>query len=217
MIADIVHPGAKVLFVLESPHTEELQHGYPASGDSGREMSRVILGRTDIPLSLIIKCPCIATCLNIAKLGHIGIMNVSSIPLQESCYTGRFADLKPTNMEALKYIRDDLQKENRVKKKTFTDKNRENAQNEVFQNFRNRLDSIVHSNNIATIVPCGHFARYFVNRCKSAKQDKTSFTVIDNIPHPSGTGGGWRKLSQYEIDSLKSLSREGAVSGVGPS
>lgn len=207
MIADIVPPTATVLFVLESPHTQELQHGYPACGDSGREMSRVILERTDIPLSLILKCPCISTCLSIVNINHIGIMNVSTTPLQESCYSGSFTNSKPPNMEALEYIRNDLQKEKRTTKKTFSNTEREMAQKEVFQNFKNRLDYIVNRNKITTIVPCGHFATYFVHWYKSTMKNMADFTVLDNIPHPSGTGGGWKRLSQVEIESLQALSR----------
>ncbi len=205
MIPDIVPPTATLLFILESPHKEELQHGYPASGRTGREMSKIILGRTDIPLSLIIKCPCISSCLNTFNMNHAGIMNISTSPLQESCYSGQFSNRKPLNMNALNYVRKDLQKVYRTNRKTFLDPQHESAQNQIFLDFQKRLDYVINKNNISKIVPCGHFASYFFNLYCNESTSMANITIINNVPHPAVTGGGWSNLPSTIAASLQAL------------
>ena len=139
-------------------------------------------------------------------MSHVGIMNVSDFPLQECCYSGQFTELRPPNMQALKYVRDDLQKKRRKIKKFFENQEYELAQNEIFQSFKKRLAYIINRNNIVKIVPCGHFATYFVYWYKLTTQHMTTITILDDIPHPSGTAGGWKKLRKETIESLQALS-----------
>ena len=37
----------ETLFILESPHTDEVKYQYPAAGKSGREMSNILFNRGD--------------------------------------------------------------------------------------------------------------------------------------------------------------------------
>ena len=43
------------LFVLESPHKDELAAGIPCAGHSGRNMSENILGEKDVPFGTYLK------------------------------------------------------------------------------------------------------------------------------------------------------------------
>lgn len=45
----------KTLFILESPHTEEIELLYPAAGKAGKNMSRNILGNSEIPFGKLLK------------------------------------------------------------------------------------------------------------------------------------------------------------------
>lgn len=44
----------RTLFVLESPHEDEIKAGYPAAGQTGRNMSRVILCNDQIPFGKLL-------------------------------------------------------------------------------------------------------------------------------------------------------------------
>ena len=44
----------EVLFILESPYQDEMDHGYALAGKSGRNMSRVILGDDSIPFGKLL-------------------------------------------------------------------------------------------------------------------------------------------------------------------
>jgi hypothetical protein len=44
----------RTLFILESPHTDEIELGYPAAGETGKNMSRVILGNDSIALGKLL-------------------------------------------------------------------------------------------------------------------------------------------------------------------
>ena len=45
----------EILFILESPHTDEVKYQYPVAGNSGREMSDILFNRGDIPIGFIVK------------------------------------------------------------------------------------------------------------------------------------------------------------------
>lgn len=71
--------GAKYIFILESPHKDELKHGCPAAGYTGRNMSRKLLGGKFPPLGRMLKD-------KDASCAEFGIMNVCQIPMQGSAY-----------------------------------------------------------------------------------------------------------------------------------
>ncbi len=43
-VNDLLHVENNVIFVLESPHIQEVKNGYPVAGKSGNDMSKVLFG-----------------------------------------------------------------------------------------------------------------------------------------------------------------------------
>lgn len=77
-VPDLQGANTKWTFVLESPHDDEIRHGYPAAGDSGRIMSEVLLGATE-PFGRLLQ-------ENDPLVADYSVMNASFIPLQGTCY-----------------------------------------------------------------------------------------------------------------------------------
>jgi len=79
-VDDLLFDNTDVIFVLESPHTQEVKNGYPVAGKSGNDMSKVLFGLDESFGKLIYE----------QKIKHIGILNVSNYPLQHSAYKEEF-------------------------------------------------------------------------------------------------------------------------------
>jgi len=69
----------KYVFILESPHKDELKHGCPAAGYTGRNMSAKLFGPKLSPLGRMIRD-------NDPSCRLFGIMNVCPVPMQGSAY-----------------------------------------------------------------------------------------------------------------------------------
>ena len=76
-VNDLVYDEVRVVFVLESPHTQEVKNGYPVAGKSGNDMSKVLFGLDEAFGKLIYE--------QIIK--NIAIVNVCNYPLQKSAYS----------------------------------------------------------------------------------------------------------------------------------
>ncbi|MCC4819176.1 hypothetical protein BCU85_21445 [Vibrio lentus] len=79
-IEDLSHLNSDVIFILESPHIQELKVGYPAAGETGVNMSKVLFN-CEQPLGELIKNRAILPI-------QLSILNCSRIPLQSTCYVG---------------------------------------------------------------------------------------------------------------------------------
>ncbi len=75
-VNDLVYDDVKVVFVLESPHTQEVKNGYPVAGKSGNDMSKVLFGLDEAFGKLIYE----------QAIKNIAIVNVCNYPLQKSAY-----------------------------------------------------------------------------------------------------------------------------------
>ncbi len=66
------------LFILESPHTDEVIKEHPLAGDSGKAVTKFLFGdKTSIPFGKLVKLNS-----DLLEFKHIAIMNVSNVPLQ---------------------------------------------------------------------------------------------------------------------------------------
>jgi hypothetical protein len=84
--------GTRVVFILESPHTEEVKQGVPVAGASGKAMTRFLFGGSGgppRPLGPLVKehlgdGGCADS--RCGRIRGIGVMNVSPVPLQAAFY-----------------------------------------------------------------------------------------------------------------------------------
>lgn len=87
MVPDLIPPsgrGAELVFVFESPHRTELRSQTPVAGDSGRNALRYLL--SDHKLSDTLGHW--VQCRHAIGDYRVAILNVSSVPLQRSAFSG---------------------------------------------------------------------------------------------------------------------------------
>lgn len=183
---------SKVIFVLESPHIQELQYGAPVSGRSGATMSKHLFGPDyNKPLGRLIK-------KNMddekrrPSLNVLGLMNICGIPMQRAAYkdqavTDRYTDF----FDRLEGVRQANQKDR------FKDENWQTMQDVILDRFRVRL--VHEKERVCTFVPCGRFAQKFF---RLADIHSDNWQVIDEVPHPSYNS--WdRDRYQIAVEQVK--------------
>ncbi len=174
IVNDLVYEDTKVIFVLESPHTQEVKNGYPVAGKSGVDMSLVLFNISEPFGKLVYE----------KKLDGLGLLNVSNLPLQKSAYQNPHAKV----LEFFETIRQNPKPR----------KNAKGGINLVIEkmlfNFKARLEK--HKDK--KIVLCGRFAE---NAFDVVFRDD-EFKAVLRVPHPSFNN--WRKLRyQPKIEQLK--------------
>jgi hypothetical protein len=159
----------KVLFILESPHVQELKYGMPVSGGSGKTMTRAIFGEMyDLPLGRLLKEEA-----SNERVGQIGLLNICPYPMQASAY-GDDLSTFISDVEALEEIRSGFTK------KSFKHSGAVSIQAWMEEKFAQKMATLY--NQKLTIVPCGKFAEHYVGRLK---EKSPNWTFINGVPHPS--------------------------------
>ena len=174
VVDDIVNEDTKVIFVLESPHTQEVKNGYPVAGKSGVDMSLVLFGISEPFGKLVYE----------KKLNGFGLLNVSNLPLQKSAYQNPYAKV----LEFFETIRQNP-------------KPRKNAKGginlvieKMLSNFKSRLEKYKDKK----VVLCGRFAEAAFD----VVLKESDFVDVLRVPHPSFNN--WKKSKYKEkIEYLK--------------
>ncbi|MCD6172732.1 MAG: hypothetical protein J7J96_02950 [Sulfurimonas sp.] len=175
-VDDLLDEKTKVIFVLESPHTQEVKNGYPVAGKSGKDMSKILFEDENL------KKESFGKLIYEKQISGFGILNVSNIPLQKSAY----------NIGENEIFRDfELIRQNPSLRKKECSLNNIIR---VFQtDFKNRLE--LHRDK--KIVLCGAF----VQKVFKDTFPHTKFKDIIEVPHPSFNN--WSK--QKYADKIKKL------------
>lgn len=114
-VSDLVYRDSKVTFILESPHTDEVEQQIPAAGDSGKVMSNELIqsycsNKAFGKLISIVrkhaekkdKSPKSTEVEElISEVKKYSVMNASCIPLQHSCYKKHGGIIRNRNMFAI--------------------------------------------------------------------------------------------------------------------
>lgn len=188
----------KYIFVLESPHLEEIAKGYPLAGQSGFKVSKTLFDINDKPFGLLVK--------EDSMFNKIAIVNVSKYPLQSTAYSLNNLNeselLKKLNLsisiEEIEEFRENLIK--RSDSSTIYKSNNPiytKIFDRTYEIFKNENKDILENK---IVIPCGSFAKAYVRRL--AKE--LNFTANYNIPHPSFNNWGKDK-HKNSIDELKKL------------
>ncbi|ANX12457.1 hypothetical protein ABE41_010585 [Fictibacillus arsenicus] len=160
---------SKMIFILESPHKEELKAGVPLAGLSGRSMARELFLQEDIlPMGKYLK-----QITENNKQTFYGIVNVCPFPLQQSAYPEK---------QFIQKFKGELEIAEAIRKSTanqFKDENKALFNKLLIHDFQDRLKRTMEDDSI--IVPCGKFAEKYVNQL--AMRDKLN--IIKGVPHPS--------------------------------
>lgn len=188
---------ASVIFVLESPHIEEIREGYPLAGSSGRAMTRVLFpSKKDFRY----KCECknqtyfqsLGKLIKDETITKIGIMNISQIPLQTAAYDCEDINVNCDLLKLFELIRKNTNK--RTKKTSEIN----DILLKIMGNFKDRIQPHIKSDG-KTIVLCGKFARTIF--ASTALDNRNIFKM--DIPHPSFCH--WDEMSEEQKNKLRKL------------
>lgn len=165
----------RMIFILESPHVQELKYGAPVSGSSGATMSKKIFGeKYHKPLGRLIKKNHEEQ-LESSSLSVIGLMNICGVPMQRKAYGGHEnVEKHSAFFDVLEAVRSNNQKD------VYRDPNRNFMQDAILRRFQERLAR--HIDRPCTMVPCGKFAQKFY---RLANMKSELWEVIEGVPHPS--------------------------------
>ena len=173
-VNDLVYDTTEVVFVLESPHTQEVKNGYPVAGKSGKDMSKVLFDLDEAFGKLVYE----------ESIKNIGIVNVCNYPLQKSAY-------KNPQMRELEQF-EKIRQNPKLRK---YDKDGINAVLiPMMDDFSHRLLKYKDKK----IVLCGNFA----GSAFDSVLDETEFKDVLRVPHPSFNN--WKKEKYSDvIEGLK--------------
>ncbi len=180
----------RVLFIAESPHTDEVRFGAPFSGRSGRDMTRVLLDRVFDRKEIPEPVP-FGRCMQFQSrfFRHFGVMNVCNLPLQEAALKEKARELPAKHrslFDAFKTIRGNPTAVQRQSQTVA----RVDAM--ILEDFTRRLRSRLEPGPL--IIPCGNMARAFVDK---SEVDPDPNHYLNRVPHPSY--GQWLQSNHSDI------------------
>jgi hypothetical protein len=161
MVDDLIGENCEILFILESPHKNELKKRFPVAGESGVNLSKSVFKKDkyrEIPFGKMLnkpyKYPEIAD-----RLNKFAVMNVSQLPLQINSIESKnlLEELEEIYSE-FKIIRENPFSISRNSNITAS------LEAAIESDFFNRLDSIIEDNSLKKIVPLGAFAHSFYSK-----------------------------------------------------
>ncbi|MGV8907208.1 MAG: hypothetical protein ACOH15_11480 [Acetobacterium sp.] len=172
------------LFVLESPHNDEITEGYPVAGASGEDMVKCLFENKQEEWTL-------------GKLVYdgvnewskkIGIMNVSRVPLQKT----KLIEDETEFVEMFELLSN--YRNSKTPMGNFQKKEYKEYREVINESFKKRLKGIKNRVGI-NIVICGNFAKRHYDYIKKTNED-IKFKEEFFVPHPSRHQ--WLKLGNLQ-------------------
>jgi len=199
-VANVFANGAKVVFVLESPHVDEVAHGYPLAGSAGREMSWHIFDRRDVPFGLIaLEQEELVSLLGLPCIKPFSVMNVSQQPLQKTAYTANRLKL-PADIALRERLRRSVGRSATLSTR-HDDVSLCQLKEELYRDFKRECASFESE---TVLVPCGNVARAFCEKlCADPRfaRDATCFEC--RVRHPARRA--WGSMSLETKKRIRSL------------
>lgn len=187
-VDDILGENCERLFILESPHTKEIQLKIPASGSSGLVMAKELFN-SSTPLGIAIKN---------GKINGIGIMNAVQFPLDEKVYQTVPDEINSyMSIKKLKYFGNQY-------KEDIKDKVIEIDTFKTVENFSERLERVITDKKCVEIVVCGFISQAYMELaypelCNIKFKTWTKLDICGNSvnvrythhPSPKREGNSW--------------------------
>ena len=159
-VDDINIENAEVIFVLESPHKDEIEKGYPVAGKTGKNMSSILFDKNHNALGKLIYDELIKK-KNGKKYDNsilkFGIINISSIPLQKKIYQ----DNEIFCLKNLFWLRENITRDKNAINRNFKKDKKE--KNQLIQLLIDSLKLRILSIN-RKIILCGNFSQAFYKK-----------------------------------------------------
>ena len=188
-VNDMITENTRFLFLLESPHKNEVNYGVPVAGSSGIAMTKHLLGDAygSLALGRLLLTNQQVEDSN-PMLLRIGLMNSCPIPMQASAYEEEDQRKYDDFIALLEKIRGSM------------DKKRKGEQEQellsiIVNMLRQRL--LLWQDQSLVIVPCGRFA---MAMWQLAKVSSAYWRVIEGVPHPSY--GGFSQVRYQETVAI---------------
>lgn len=195
-VDDLSYQNSTFTFILESPHRQEVVSGYPAAGDTGVCMSKILF-ELDEPLGKLVASQS-------SLIPRISLLNCSRIPLQRSIYNSleltedflNFIEIKNLHSTQINVLK------GKIKEKLGT-----NLGVQAINSFRDRLIANITNCTNPKLIICGVIAQCFFEEATKLQCD---FQKPNNVIwmehelnvfyeyHPSPKLGKWSRRSNME-------------------
>lgn len=158
---------AKIVFLVESPHRDEIKYGHPLAGHSGRNVTKDLIFSIDARLrkglSEADKQLPIGELITENKVRWLAVMNVSLLPLQKSAYKDH-AEEHSEKMQTLWRSFCEIRKEiaNRVSRDVYA---------VMVDDLACRIERIVDRRHQLRFIPFGNVARCALQRVQQAQEN----------------------------------------------
>lgn len=172
MVEEFSNPDSEYVFILESPHNDEVESGYVACGRSGKSMAKVLGISQDKSLGELLKT---------TNRKDISVLNISCAPLQK---------VKSKKIRVKDRVIKDIQ---RVREKDFKNKEEylkkrwhiqlKEFEKFILQDFTKRMSPLINTPEKKTIIVCGNFAKAYFKAF--LEETPLSFKKVLYVPHPS--------------------------------
>lgn len=206
-VPNLIGDSSEIIFILESPHIEELFYDAPISGLSGGTMTKALFGQENkIPLGRVVKDFLIQNSESeeLDHLNKIGIMNICRIPMQKAAYIhsktiGKYGMFNSEKFDGIIELLEQIRKNN---KDFYKDESKNILQKIILDTFSASLHEL--KDKKLYLVPCGKTAEKFF---KLSGVSNPNWTIVEGIPHPSYNS--WtREKYRVEIQNLRDLMKK---------
>lgn len=196
-VPDIVAPdrsSPSLVFVLESPHSEELRTGTPVSGSAGRSAYRYLVPNAPTEIAL---GPFIREQIDRGDT-RMAMLNVSNVPLQRpaGCGVQALEIHSRLDWSTISSLRNLGQFSSNSPEKLW----RSHASSALLSNFREKILTLG-LNATSVIVPCGKFAQQYLLSIFGVED----FAIL-TVPHPAR--GQWKRARGDDLNNLTTVRRK---------
>ncbi|MDA1675740.1 hypothetical protein [Bacillus cereus group sp. TH152-1LC] len=211
-VPNLIGDSSEIIFILESPHIEELFYDAPISGLSGGTMTKALFGQENkIPLGRVVKDfliqnndALVSESKELDHLNKIGIMNICRIPMQKAAYIHsktieKYGIFNSEKFDGIIELIEQIRKNN---KDFYKDESKNILQKIILDRFSASLREL--KDKKLYLVPCGKTAEKFF---KLSGVSNPNWTIVEGIPHPSYNSWAREKYC-VEIQNLKGLMKK---------
>lgn len=189
-VPPLIPANATRVFVLESPHVDEVLHGIPAAGSTGSEMSKVLFDEPT-PLGRILFAHAVERRV-IDGADEFGLLNAVSIPMQVDAVPVHLTFLDEISyfMGGLRAIKEHPETEN------YGDDNHTALRDILIRDLTARLRCLPSS--VRELIPCGEVSKELLGRV--AQETISRFSIMTpHLPHPTRNHWSAKKEEIREI------------------
>ena len=197
VVEDSLNGDVRIVLLCESPSGNEISHGHPLAGTSGKEVTRAFahyrlvsfVGQEE-PIGCMLHSPP----EDDGMLNSLGLMNVSNLPLSSSAYCH---EARANYSELLCYF--EAIRSGRQHIRSLDDDHDPSLVYAALRDdFTSRLRQLQELPQSVEIIPCGRVANAFFDWAIGNDHDLGAMSAGFSVPHPSPNGrGGWRQRGSY--------------------